>query len=99
MDAKIAGEDAVRRLYAAPGLADKNIGYTVVRPGGLSNDAPTGNAILTEDQTAMGSVSREDVADLIVKQLDSPKAFQKIIACVDPTRSEGEAPTYAPFEC
>ena len=73
--------------------------WTVVRPGGLSNDPPTGSAILTEDQTAIGSVSRADVADLIVKQLDSPKAFQKIIACVDPTRAEGEAPTYAPFEC
>ena len=38
----------------------------------LSNDAPTGHAIFTEDQSAIGSVSREDdVADLIVKQLEN----------------------------
>ena len=44
MDAKIAGEDAVRKLYAAPGLAEKNVGYTVVRPGGLLRDPGSASA-------------------------------------------------------
>lgn len=41
--------------------------WTIVRPGGLKSDAPTGQAILTEDRMASGSVDRADVAEMIIK--------------------------------
>ena len=51
--------------------------WTIIRPGGLLNDAPSGAAALTEDTSVLGSVSRADVADLVVRQLDSEATFKK----------------------
>ena len=83
MDAKIAGEDAVRRLYAAPGLADKNIGYTVVRPGGLLRDPGMGvSAVeLNQGDTKSGRINRADVAAICIESLDSKAAFDTTFEC------------------
>ena len=83
MDAKIAGEDAVRRLYAAPGLAEKNIGYTVVRPGGLTRDAGIGvGAVeLNQGDTKSGRINRADVAAICVESLASKAAFDTTFEC------------------
>ena len=61
MDAKIAGEDKLWRLYARPELIDKGIGYTVVRPGGLTRDAAIGvGAIeLNQGDEKSGRIARE----------------------------------------
>jgi uncharacterized protein YbjT (DUF2867 family) len=45
----------------------------------------TGKAILTEDETAIGSIRREDVAALVVQALDSPNTERKILSAVDPS--------------
>ena len=83
MDAKIAGEDAVRRLYAAPGLAEKNIGYTVVRPGGLLRDPGMGvSAVeLNQGDTKSGRINRADVAAICIESLDSKAAFDTTFEC------------------
>lgn len=41
--------------------------YTIIRPGGLSNDAATGAGVLTADASVCGAIAREDVATLVVK--------------------------------
>ena len=83
MDAKIAGEDAVRKLYAAPGLAEKNIGYTVVRPGGLLRDPGLGvGAVeLNQGDTKSGRINRADVAAICIESLDSKAAFDTTFEC------------------
>ena len=83
MDAKIAGEDAVRKLYAAPGLAEKNIGYTVVRPGGLLRDPGLGvSAVeLNQGDTKSGRINRADVAAICIESLDSKAAFDTTFEC------------------
>ena len=83
MDAKIAGEDAVRRLYAAPGLTEKNIGYTVVRPGGLLRDPGLGvSAVeLNQGDTKSGRINRADVAAICIESLDSKAAFDTTFEC------------------
>ena len=83
MDAKIAGEDTVRRLYAAPGLAEKNIGYTVVRPGGLLRDPGLGvSAVeLNQGDTKSGRINRADVAAICIESLDSKAAFDTTFEC------------------
>jgi len=83
MDAKIAGEDAVRRLYAAPGVAEKNVGYTVVRPGGLLRDAGLGvSAVeLNQGDDKSGRINRADVAAICVESLASPAAFDTTFEC------------------
>ena len=83
MDAKIAGEDAVRRLYAAPGLTEKNIGYTVVRPGGLLRDPGLGvSAVeLNQGDTKSGRINRADVAAICIESLESKAAFDTTFEC------------------
>lgn len=62
-----------------------NMNWTIIRPGGLVSDIPTGKAILTEDAMAIGSIRREDVADLVVKALSSKATEKKILSAVDNT--------------
>ena len=83
MDAKIAGEDTVRRLYAAPELIEKNIGYTVVRPGGLLRDPGMGvSAVeLNQGDTKSGRINRADVAAICIESLDSKAAFDTTFEC------------------
>ncbi len=64
--------------------------WTIIRPGGLKSSPATTKAILTEDNTAIGSIHREDVADLVVKTLKSPKTKQKVLSAIDPSLSAGE---------
>ena len=63
---KLKGEDALR----ASGLT-----YTVVRPGGLTNE-PGGQAALTfaQGDRISGMVSRADVADVCIQALQQPNA-------------------------
>jgi uncharacterized protein YbjT (DUF2867 family) len=77
-----------------------NVNWTIVRPGGLVTQPMTGKAILTEDITALGSIHREDVADLVVKALDAPNTERKILAALDPSITSSvvvEGKTYAEF--
>ena len=62
-----------------------NTNWTIIRPGGLKSEPATGQAILTEDNTAIGSIHREDVADLVVKALESPATERKVLSAIDPT--------------
>lgn len=58
MDAKISGENEMRRLYAAAGLAQRGVGYTVVRPGGLTREAPRGVSAVELNQGDTKSAPR-----------------------------------------
>lgn len=62
-----------------------NVNWTIVRPGGLVTAPMTGEALLTEDNSAIGSIHREDVAALVVQALDSPKTERKVLSAVDPS--------------
>ncbi|MEV6603385.1 NAD(P)H-binding protein [Kutzneria sp. NPDC051319] len=63
MAAKTAAEDAVR------GFA---LDWTVLRPGGLTNDAPTGRIRIETPGAMRGPVTRADVAAVLVALLDTP---------------------------
>ncbi len=52
--------------------------WTIIRPGGLTNDAATGNGALTEDLSVSGRVTRDDVAAVVVKALFSKKTDGKV---------------------
>ncbi len=66
LDAKLAGENALR----ASGLA-----YTIIRPGGLTDD-PGGEPVRFEQgDTMSGRISRADVAAVAVAALTSPAAI------------------------
>ena len=67
MRAKIEGEDAVRALY----YEREDDFYTIVRPGGLTEDPPRGVSAceLNQGDDVSGRVSREDVAAVCVECL------------------------------
>jgi uncharacterized protein YbjT (DUF2867 family) len=62
-----------------------NSNWTIIRPGGLKSEPMTGQAILTEDTLSIGSIHREDVADLVIKALDSANTERKILSAIDPS--------------
>lgn len=62
-----------------------NSNWSIIRPGGLVSEPMTGKAILTEDNTTIGSIRREDVADLVIRVMDSPKAERMVLSAVDPS--------------
>jgi uncharacterized protein YbjT (DUF2867 family) len=63
MAAKTAAEEAVRGY---------DLDWTVLRPGGLTNGAPTGRVRLEAPSTMRGTVTRADVAAVLVALLDTP---------------------------
>lgn len=70
MEEKIKGEDTVRAMYA--NLKDNNaegLTYTIVRPGGLTEDPIRGvsEIELNQGDTKSGRISRYDVARLCVE--------------------------------
>ncbi|KAL3826364.1 hypothetical protein ACHAXA_008572 [Cyclostephanos tholiformis] len=69
-----------------------NMNWTIVRPGGLVSAPETGLSILTEDTTAIGSIHRGDVADLVVRALSSKNTERKILSAVDPSIASSANP-------
>jgi len=79
--AKTRAENVLVKYYT-------NTNWTIIRPGGLKSEPKTGTAILTEDRSVVGSIHREDVADLVVQSLTSATTMRKILGAVDPELME-----------
>lgn len=77
LEAKEKAENILMDFYT-------NSNWSIIRPGGLISEPITGTAILTEDVTAIGSIHREDMAELVIRAMDSPKAERKVLSAVDP---------------
>lgn len=77
-----------------------NLDWTIIRPGGLTNDEPTGHGVCTEDAKASGTISRSEVASVIIKVLASDsKATRKEFTVVDPSlvSTDAELPAYTAY--
>jgi uncharacterized protein YbjT (DUF2867 family) len=73
------GDDTFSVYLRAKGRADdavrvSGLDATVIRPGGLTNDAGTGQVRLGE-RLPRGQVTRDDVAAVLVAVLDSPSTI------------------------
>ncbi|MBW4673923.1 MAG: SDR family oxidoreductase [Desmonostoc geniculatum HA4340-LM1] len=64
-------------------LIASGLTYTIIRPGGLKSEPATGNGVLTEDPRIIGSINRQDVAQLVCRCLNSNGADRKILSAVD----------------
>ncbi|HWI70485.1 MAG TPA: SDR family oxidoreductase [Baekduia sp.] len=60
-------------------LAESGLSYTIVRPGGLTNDPPTG-AVEINFGDARGTIPRADVAAVLAECLDTPGTTGKTFA-------------------
>jgi nucleoside-diphosphate-sugar epimerase len=76
--AVLAEKEQAEKHLIASGLT-----YTVIRPGGLKSEPPTGRGILTEDYRISGTIHRPDVARLVYKCLICDRADRKILSALD----------------
>lgn len=77
---KAKGEQAVREMYAS---APANVGYTIVRPGGLTTEPAVGvgGIELNQQDEKSGRISRWDVAELCLECVDSADTSRTTIDC------------------
>lgn len=68
--------------HAVDTIVNYNLDYTIVRPMGLTNDAPTGNyREAVEGIPEKGrSIAREDVANFIIKALEDSKYIKESVS-------------------
>ena len=79
----VPGGDTFSVYLRAKGRADdavraSGLDWTIVRPGGLTNDAGTGRVTLGEN-LPQGQVARDDVAAVLAAVLDSPKTIGRTV--------------------
>lgn len=67
----------VAKHYADRILLDSGLNYTIVRPGGLTNDAGTGKVTVGEKLTERSTIAREDVARVVFEALQEENTFKK----------------------
>ncbi|XP_047945309.1 uncharacterized protein At2g34460, chloroplastic [Salvia hispanica] len=84
----VFGLTLVAKLQAEQHIRKSGINYTIVRPGGLKNDPPTGNIVMEpEDTLYEGSISRDQVAEVAVEALLHPEASYKVVEIVARTEA------------
>jgi len=72
------------KLIAEKYLKASGLDYTIVRPGGLKADAPTGALFVSGENTLnSGEISRDLVADVSVAALFDAKASNKVVEIVE----------------
>lgn len=84
VDAKTRAERHLRRT---------DLSYTILRPGGLRDGAPTGRGVLSSDPRVHGFIRRADLAVLIERVLRDPATLGRALAAVDGDEARGEAPS------
>ena len=90
MKAKIQGEDEVRRLYAVDEVMKQKLTYTIIRPGGLTEDEALGvSAVeLNQGDDRSGRISRWDVASIAVESIASSDAEDTTFECYNADTSK-----------
>lgn len=83
----VSGEEVFQVYLRAKFEADEalrasGLDYTVLRPGGLTNDAATGHVALGEE-LERGEISRADVAATLAAVLEAPNTIGKTLDLVD----------------
>ena len=87
--------DTLRPALLAKAKAEEHLmaselPFTIVRPGGLLNEPASGHGLLTADVRAAGSISRLDVADLVIQCLQSERAVNQVLSAIDRDRSRSD---------
>jgi uncharacterized protein YbjT (DUF2867 family) len=72
------------KLQAELYLRKSGLDYTIIRPGGLKSNQPTGAlSINGEDTLNAGEISRDLVADVAVASLTDPKTSNKVLEIIE----------------
>ena len=71
------------KTQAEDHLMASGLDYTIIRPGALRSNEPTGNGYLSASRDTEGIINRSDLAALIVEALDDNATVGKVLAAVD----------------
>ena len=71
------------KAHADNHLQETDLEYTIVCPGGLTNEESSGSCKITPDLHGRGLTSRELLADVIVRSLDMPNTIRKCFSLLD----------------
>ncbi|MDN3493665.1 SDR family oxidoreductase [Winogradskyella bathintestinalis] len=72
-------------------LRNSGLKYTIVRPGTLNNSEPTGKIELKENLNKKGEISREDVAQTLVRSLNDDAPYNTTFEILKGDTLIGEA--------
>ena len=72
-----------QKTIAEDYLIASGLDYTIIRPGGLTNDGETGKGYLSEDRNVMGWIARTELGRLVVATIDDPTSSNTIYAAVE----------------
>ncbi|KAI5331950.1 hypothetical protein L3X38_022077 [Prunus dulcis] len=91
----VFGLNLIAKLRAEDYIRESGMNYTIIRPGGLRNEPPTGNLVMEpEDTLYEGTISRDQVAEVAIEALVRPQASYKVVEIVAradaPKRSYGD---------
>lgn len=80
--------EKIRHYYVAKHYADRillesGLNYTIVRPGGLTNDPGTGKITIGEKLPERTTISREDVARVVFESLRNENTFKQSFDLVE----------------
>jgi len=78
----ILGPVADEKTKAENVLRASELDYTIIRPGQLTNEEASGDGILTEE-CILGTMSREDLALMIMKCIEDGETIGKIYSVLD----------------
>ncbi len=81
---EVLGEVLAAKTDAEAYLQQSGLAMTILRPGGLTDDAATGTAIKTTDHSAMGVATRADVGRLVAECIDDAATIGEIYHTIDP---------------
>ncbi|HEX3785217.1 MAG TPA: SDR family oxidoreductase [Pseudonocardiaceae bacterium] len=82
--AKGAAEDALRER-------ERELDWTILRPGGLTNEAGTGKVLLGPPSIGRGTIPRDDVAAVLLALLDAPATAGRTLELISGTSSIADA--------
>jgi len=74
----LRNKDIAERHLTASGM-----NYTIIRPGNLTNEKPSGKGYLTEDRSIGSAISRSEAARLIIEALGSSAAKNKTYTAIE----------------
>ncbi|MDH3978754.1 MAG: SDR family oxidoreductase [Gammaproteobacteria bacterium] len=81
---EILGEVLAAKTEAENNLEQSGLDYTILRPGGLTDNPASGTAIKSTDHQLMGVANRADVAKLVVDCIDDASTIGEIYHAIDP---------------
>ncbi|MGW6443677.1 NAD(P)H-binding protein [Lentzea sp. NPDC055074] len=90
VDASFAVYLKAKKL-AEEDLRSRDLDWTILRPGPLVDDAPTGLVTLAPPRLPRASVTRADVAAVLAEMLEAPGTFGKTLELVNGSTPVAEA--------